>query len=122
MNPIYDETYMGEYRTPFNTILERGVRICKGDDAIARNRTQSHAIPHLPHAIPHLPHAIPHLPHAILILTFRLSFVIPRSSSPPYSSSHPSFAHLLPLHSLGTPPNIPILYGLHYPLFILNIY
>ena len=26
MNPIYDETYMGEYRTPFNTILERGVR------------------------------------------------------------------------------------------------
>ena len=26
MNPIYDETYMGGYRTPFNTILERGVR------------------------------------------------------------------------------------------------
>jgi hypothetical protein len=27
MNPIYDETYMGGYRTSFNTILERGVRI-----------------------------------------------------------------------------------------------
>jgi hypothetical protein len=27
MNSIYDETYMGGYRTPFNTILERGVRI-----------------------------------------------------------------------------------------------
>jgi hypothetical protein len=26
MNPIYDETYMGEYRTSFNTILEQGVR------------------------------------------------------------------------------------------------
>ena len=26
MNSIYDETYMGGYRTPFNTILERGVR------------------------------------------------------------------------------------------------
>jgi hypothetical protein len=26
MNPIYDETYMGGYRTHFNTILERGVR------------------------------------------------------------------------------------------------
>jgi len=26
MNPIYDETYMGGYRTSFNTILERGVR------------------------------------------------------------------------------------------------
>jgi hypothetical protein len=60
MNPIYDETYMGEYRTPFNTILEQCVRILR--------KLKGKPDANLKKTIP-----LPYIPHP-------LSFLIPRCS------------------------------------------